>query len=50
MCLIASVVHSLCVNRNESQPEKAVVYLQLVISGMDSQGAKKIGPNKRNLF
>lgn len=39
MCLIASAVHSCWVNCNEPPPKKAVVYLWLVISGVDNPGA-----------
>lgn len=39
MCLIASAVHSCWVNCNEPPLKKAVVYLWLVISGVDNQGA-----------
>lgn len=39
MCLIASAVHSCWVNCNEPLPKKAVVYLWLLISGVDNQGA-----------
>lgn len=50
MCLIASAVHSCWVNCNEPPLKKAVVYLWLVISGVDNQGATKSVQTKLVFF